>query len=63
MEHLVAIRAALAGPVAGGGADDAVTLPSTHPSAPLRAGPQLIDQRIDQRIDHVLSGRGGRISG
>lgn len=32
---------------AGGGATDAVTLPSTHPSAPLEAGPQLIDQRID----------------
>ncbi|MFC6566038.1 endonuclease/exonuclease/phosphatase family protein [Actinoplanes utahensis] len=32
---------------AGGGAADAVTLPSTHPQAPLSAGPQLIDQRID----------------
>lgn len=32
---------------AGGGAPDAITLPSTHPSAPLSAGPQLIDQRID----------------
>lgn len=32
---------------AGGGAEDAVTLPSTHPSAPLEAGPQLVDQRID----------------
>jgi endonuclease/exonuclease/phosphatase family metal-dependent hydrolase len=32
---------------AGGGAADAVTLPSTHPSAPLEAGPQLIDRRID----------------
>lgn len=32
---------------AGGGAADAVTLPSTHPSAPLGAGPQLLDQRID----------------
>ena len=32
---------------AGGGAADAVTLPSTHPSAPLEAGPQLVDQRID----------------
>ena len=31
----------------GGGADDAVTLPSTHPSAPLEAGPELVDQRID----------------
>ena len=35
---------------AGGGAADAVTLPSTHPSAPLEAGPEL----VDQRIDHVL---------
>ncbi len=33
--------------VAGNGPADAVTLPSTHPSAPLEAGPQLIDQRID----------------
>lgn len=33
--------------VAGHGAPDAVTLPSTHPSAPLEAGPQLVDQRID----------------
>ncbi len=32
---------------AGGGASDAVTLPSTHPSAPLEAGPELVDQRID----------------
>jgi endonuclease/exonuclease/phosphatase family metal-dependent hydrolase len=32
---------------AGGGAADAVTLPSTHPSAPLEAGPQMVDQRID----------------
>lgn len=32
---------------AGGGAADAVTLPSTHPSAPLSAGPEMIDQRID----------------
>jgi endonuclease/exonuclease/phosphatase family metal-dependent hydrolase len=31
----------------GGGARDAVTLPSTHPSAPLEAGPELVDQRID----------------
>jgi endonuclease/exonuclease/phosphatase family metal-dependent hydrolase len=36
--------------VAGGGSPDAVTLPSTHPSAPLEAGPEL----VDQRIDHVL---------
>lgn len=33
--------------IAGHGAPDAVTLPSTHPSAPLEAGPQLVDQRID----------------
>jgi endonuclease/exonuclease/phosphatase family metal-dependent hydrolase len=32
---------------AGHGAADAVTLPSTHPSAPLEAGPELVDQRID----------------
>jgi endonuclease/exonuclease/phosphatase family metal-dependent hydrolase len=32
---------------AGGGAPDAITLPSTHPSAPLEAGPELVDQRID----------------
>ena len=31
----------------GHGASDAVTLPSTHPSAPLEAGPELVDQRID----------------
>ena len=33
--------------VAGHGSADAVTLPSTHPSAPLEAGPELVDQRID----------------
>ena len=33
--------------IAGGGSPDAVTLPSSHPSAPLEAGPQLVDQRID----------------
>ena len=32
---------------AGHGSADAVTLPSTHPSAPLEAGPELVDQRID----------------
>ncbi len=32
---------------AGHGSPDAVTLPSTHPSAPLEAGPELVDQRID----------------
>jgi endonuclease/exonuclease/phosphatase family metal-dependent hydrolase len=31
----------------GGGDPNAVTLPSTHPSAPLEAGPDLVDQRID----------------
>lgn len=33
--------------LAGGGDPGAVTLPSTHPSAPLEAGPELVDQRID----------------
>lgn len=33
--------------LAGGGDHGAVTLPSSHPSAPLDAGPELIDQRID----------------
>ncbi len=33
--------------IAGGGAADAITLPSSHPSAPLEAGPELVDQRID----------------
>lgn len=33
--------------IAGNGDPDAVTLPSTHPSAPLEAGPELVDQRID----------------
>ena len=32
---------------AAGGDPDAVTLPFSHPSAPLEAGPQLVDQRID----------------
>jgi endonuclease/exonuclease/phosphatase family metal-dependent hydrolase len=32
---------------AGGGAEDAISLPSTHPSAPLEAGPDLVDRRID----------------
>ncbi len=40
---------------AGGGDPGAITLPSTHPSAPLEAGPQL----VDQRIDHIFF-RGGR---
>jgi len=46
---------------AGGGDPHAVTLPSSHPSAPLEAGPQLVDQRIDhiffragQEDQHVL---------
>ena len=33
--------------LAGNGTVDAVTLPSSHPSAPLEAGPELVDQRID----------------
>jgi endonuclease/exonuclease/phosphatase family metal-dependent hydrolase len=33
--------------VAGGGSLAAVTLPSSHPSAPLEAGPELVDRRID----------------
>lgn len=33
--------------IAGGGPVDAITLPSTHPSAPLEAGPEMVDQRID----------------
>jgi endonuclease/exonuclease/phosphatase family metal-dependent hydrolase len=33
--------------IAGYGAPDAITLPSTHPSAPLEAGPEMVDQRID----------------
>ncbi len=33
--------------IAGAGDPDAVTLPSTHPSAPMEAGPQMIDKRID----------------
>ena len=32
---------------AGNGDPAAVTLPSQHPSAPLEAGPELVDQRID----------------
>jgi endonuclease/exonuclease/phosphatase family metal-dependent hydrolase len=46
---------------AGGGDPRAVTLPSSHPSAPLEAGPELVDQRIDhiffragQEEQHVL---------
>lgn len=41
--------------VAGGGDPDAVTLPSSHPSAPMEAGPEL----VDRRIDHVFF-RAGR---
>jgi endonuclease/exonuclease/phosphatase family metal-dependent hydrolase len=33
--------------IAGGGDSNAITLPSTHPSAPLEAGPEMVDQRID----------------
>ena len=33
--------------IAGHGDPAAVTLPSSHPSAPLEAGPELVDQRID----------------
>ncbi len=33
--------------IAGHGDPTAVTLPSSHPSAPLEAGPELVDQRID----------------
>lgn len=33
--------------IAGHGEAEAVTLPSSHPSAPLEAGPELVDQRID----------------
>ncbi|BEL03383.1 endonuclease/exonuclease/phosphatase family protein [Actinoplanes sichuanensis] len=40
---------------AGDGDPDAITLPSTHPYAPMEAGPQL----IDRRIDHVFF-RAGR---
>jgi endonuclease/exonuclease/phosphatase family metal-dependent hydrolase len=46
---------------AGGGDPRAVTLPSSHPSAPFEAGPELVDQRIDhiffragQEDQHVL---------
>jgi endonuclease/exonuclease/phosphatase family metal-dependent hydrolase len=46
---------------AGGGDPRAVTLPSSHPSAALEAGPELVDQRIDhiffragQEDQHVL---------
>jgi endonuclease/exonuclease/phosphatase family metal-dependent hydrolase len=36
--------------IAGHGDPTAVTLPSSQPSAPLEAGPEL----VDQRIDHIL---------
>lgn len=44
--------------VVGDGPEDAITLPSSHPSAPLEAGPEL----VDQRIDHVFfrSGQEGQ---
>lgn len=53
----------------GGGQPDAVALPSTHPSAPLEAGPQMVDPRIDhvffrpgREDQHVIVG-GVRIVG
>jgi endonuclease/exonuclease/phosphatase family metal-dependent hydrolase len=55
--------------IEGGGAADAITLPSTHPSAPLEAGPQMIDQRIDHiffrpgREDQRVIVEGVRIAG
>jgi endonuclease/exonuclease/phosphatase family metal-dependent hydrolase len=54
---------------AGNGPADAVTLPSTHPSAPLEAGPQLVDQRIDHiffrpgREDQHVLVEGVRLAG
>jgi endonuclease/exonuclease/phosphatase family metal-dependent hydrolase len=54
---------------AGGGSADAVTLPSTHPSAPLEAGPQMVDQRIDHiffrpgREDQQVLVEGVRLAG
>jgi len=55
--------------LAGGGAADAITLPSTHPSAPLEAGPQMVDQRIDHiffrpgREDQQVLVEGVRLAG
>ncbi len=55
--------------IAGGGAPEAVTLPSSHPSAPLEAGPQMVDQRIDHiffrpgREDQHLIVEGVRLAG
>ena len=55
--------------IAGGGAEDAITLPSSHPSAPLEAGPQLVDQRIDDiffrpgREDQHVLVEGVRLAG
>ena len=54
---------------AGGGAADAITLPSTHPSAPLEAGPEMVDQRIDHiffrpgREDQHVLVEGVRLAG
>ena len=54
---------------AGHGSPDAVTLPSTHPSAPLEAGPELVDQRIDHiffragREDQQVLVEGVRLDG
>jgi endonuclease/exonuclease/phosphatase family metal-dependent hydrolase len=53
----------------GNGAADAVTLPSSHPSAPLEAGPEMVDQRIDHiffrpgREDQHVLVEGVHISG
>ena len=55
--------------IAGGGSPEAVTLPSTHPSAPLEAGPQMVDQRIDHiffrpgREDQQVLVEGVRLAG
>jgi endonuclease/exonuclease/phosphatase family metal-dependent hydrolase len=55
--------------IAGHGDPGAVTLPSSHPSAPLEAGPQLVDQRIDHiffrpgREDQQVLVEGVRLAG
>jgi len=47
----------------------AVTLPSSHPSAPLEAGPEMVDQRIDHvffrpgREDQQVLVEGARLVG
>jgi endonuclease/exonuclease/phosphatase family metal-dependent hydrolase len=54
---------------AGGGDPAAVTLPSSHPSAPLEAGPEMVDQRIDHiffrpgREDQQVLVEGARLVG